>query len=198
VGRELIRTCQDACESRSLGARRRRGLNPELPLKAPSPPRATGSRPNSWRINFSIFSRLAAAASRKKLRRKWGLKERKNTQKNTFVCKNSWGLNSPVGKKCTGVQVAPQCSRVRLHLENQGFKIQQMGTFVPTHTHTHTQTAGVSLSPRIEGSLHSSFSSSADVEKLVALVYRQQDARLRRIAGSRMQRTVTLVIQAWR
>jgi len=67
-----------------------------------------------------------------------------------------------------------------------------------THTHTHTQTAGVSLSPRIEGSLHSSFSSSADVEKLVALVYRQQDARLRRIAGSRMQRTVTLVIQAWR
>lgn len=41
-------------------------------------------------------------------------------------------------------------------------------------------------------------SSNADVDKLVALVYRQQDARLRRIAVSRMVRTIKLSIQAWR
>jgi hypothetical protein len=41
-------------------------------------------------------------------------------------------------------------------------------------------------------------SSIADVDKLVALLYRQQDARLRRIAVSRMVRTIKLSIQAWR
>ena len=41
-------------------------------------------------------------------------------------------------------------------------------------------------------------SAPQDVEKLVELVYRQQDARLRRIAVSRMVRVVTLVIQGWR
>jgi hypothetical protein len=39
---------------------------------------------------------------------------------------------------------------------------------------------------------------SPDVEKLVAILYRQQDARLRRIAVSRIVRTVTFVIEAWR
>ena len=42
-----------------LRARQRRGFSPELP-------HATGSRPNSGRHKFSIFFRLAAAASRPK------------------------------------------------------------------------------------------------------------------------------------
>jgi hypothetical protein len=53
------------------------------------------------------------------------------------------------------------------------------------------------LQSRRNGGLINS-SSPADVEKLVELVYRQQDARLRRIALGRLVRTVTLTMNAWR
>ena len=53
------------------------------------------------------------------------------------------------------------------------------------------------LQSRRNGGLINS-SSPADVEKLVELVYRQQDARLRRIALGRLVRTVTLSMNAWR
>ena len=53
------------------------------------------------------------------------------------------------------------------------------------------------LQSRRDGGLINS-SSPADVEKLVELVYRQQDARLRRIALGRLVRTVTLTMNAWR
>lgn len=56
--------------------------------------------------------------------------------------------------------------------------------------------ASVLQSRRKSGLINSS--SPTDVEKLVELVYRQQDARLRRIALGRLVRTVTLTINAWR